>query len=50
MLPVLEIGGLAVHVPYHVTWAHEHADHDGLVPTLESIRELPGWLREHTGS
>ncbi|TSD67200.1 HAD family hydrolase [Inquilinus sp. KBS0705] len=23
VLPVLNIGGYAVHVPYHITWAHE---------------------------
>ncbi len=23
ILPVLEIGGQAIHVPYHTTWAHE---------------------------
>ena len=28
VLPVLEIGGHAVHVPYHVTWAHEHVEHN----------------------
>ena len=44
VLPVLAIGAKAVHIPYHTTWAHEHADHDGTVPTLESIRELPAWL------
>ncbi len=44
VLPVLEVGGHAVHIPYHVTWAHEHADHDGTVPTLETISELPTWL------
>jgi len=44
VLPVLEVGGHAVHIPYHVTWAHEHVDHDGTVPTLETIRELPAWL------
>ena len=44
VLPVLDIGGQAVHVPYHITWEAEHADHDGTVPTLESITELPGWL------
>ena len=44
VLPVLAIGGRAVHIPYHTTWAHEHADHDGSVPTLESIRDLPAWL------
>ena len=28
ILPVLKIGGFAVHVPYHTTWAHEHVDHN----------------------
>jgi putative hydrolase of the HAD superfamily len=23
VLPVLDLGGWAVHVPYHVTWVHE---------------------------
>lgn len=44
VLPVIRIGGLAVHIPYHVTWTHELAEHDGSVPTLESIRELPSWI------
>jgi putative hydrolase of the HAD superfamily len=44
VLPVLEIGGTAVHVPYHITWEAEHADHDGTVPTLETIADLPAWL------
>ncbi len=44
VLPVLAIGGQAVHIPYHTTWAHEHAVHDGSVPTLASIRDLPAWL------
>lgn len=26
VLPVLELGGHAVHVPYHTTWAHEKVD------------------------
>jgi putative hydrolase of the HAD superfamily len=26
ILPVLNIGGYAVHVPYHITWAHEHVE------------------------
>ena len=48
VLPVLEIGGRAVHVPYHVTWEleHAHADperHD--FPVLESVRELPDCIR-----
>jgi putative hydrolase of the HAD superfamily len=44
VLPVLEIGAHAVHVPYHVTWEAEHAEHDGTVPTLETIADLPAWL------
>ncbi|MCB0971926.1 MAG: HAD hydrolase-like protein, partial [Acidimicrobiales bacterium] len=44
VLPVLEIGGHAVHVPYHITWSAEHAEHDGSVPTLDSITQLPDWL------
>lgn len=27
ILPVLEIGGYAGHIPYHVTWAHEQHSH-----------------------
>jgi putative hydrolase of the HAD superfamily len=26
ILPVLELGGKAVYIPYHITWAHEEAD------------------------
>ncbi|TWR31676.1 HAD family hydrolase [Mucilaginibacter pallidiroseus] len=26
VLPVLNIGGYAVHVPYHITWAHEQIE------------------------
>ncbi len=28
ILPVLNIGGYAIHVPYHTTWAHENVSHD----------------------
>lgn len=27
VLPVLEIGGHAIHIPFHTTWAHERIDH-----------------------
>ncbi len=27
VMPVLAIGGHAIHIPYHTTWAHEHVDH-----------------------
>ena len=26
ILPVIALGGCAVHIPYHITWAHEHID------------------------
>ena len=26
VLPVLEIGGHAFHIPFHTTWAHEQVD------------------------
>lgn len=48
VLPVLELGGHAVHVPYHVTWAHEDVTHNGDVSVLTSIRELPDWLATRT--
>ena len=42
--PVLEIGGAGVHVPYHVTWALEHAEIADGHPRLarvSGIREAP---------
>jgi putative hydrolase of the HAD superfamily len=47
VLPVIEAGGRAVHIPHEVTWAHEVAEHDGTVPTLRSIAELPEWLAKN---
>lgn len=44
VLPVLAIGGRAVHIPYEYLWSHEHAEHNGDVPELGSIRELPDWI------
>jgi putative hydrolase of the HAD superfamily len=48
ILPVLELGSNAVYVPYHATWAHEHAepphkDHAGFYE-LEHIGQLPALL------
>jgi putative hydrolase of the HAD superfamily len=48
VLPVLEIGGQAIHIPYHITWAHEvldEAELDGQsYVTLKDVRQLPGLL------
>ena len=41
VLPVLAIGGRAVHVPYHITWALEvaAADNDDF-PTVSNLRDV----------
>ncbi len=45
ILPILQLGGHGVHVPYHVTWGHEIVrDHNGGFAELTSIAELPDWL------
>jgi putative hydrolase of the HAD superfamily len=45
ILPILEIGGHGVHIPYHVTWAHEIVHgHNGGFTELKSIVDLPTWL------
>ncbi len=48
VLPVLEIGGDAVHIPYRLTWEHEQVadhEHDGhRYAALTDIRELPALL------
>ena len=44
ILPIVELGGTAVHIPYHTTWAHEvveEADGDKPYYELEDIRQLP---------
>lgn len=47
VLPAIEAGAWAAHIPYHVTWAHELADapegHPRYV-TLSRIAELPDWI------
>jgi putative hydrolase of the HAD superfamily len=50
ILPVVAIGGQAVHIPYHITWSHEViADADsrqqGYV-TLEHIGLLPDLVEQ----
>lgn len=45
VLPVMAIGGHAVHVPYHLTWELERVDdHDEDVVELASIADVPLWL------
>jgi putative hydrolase of the HAD superfamily len=43
VLPVLAIGGHAVHIPYHTTWAHENVEQTIEHPhfrQVNSIKEL----------
>lgn len=47
ILPILNIGAKAVHVPFHTTWAHETVhpeEHDNEHLTLSSLRELIKYL------
>jgi hypothetical protein len=45
ILPILELGGQGVHVPYHVTWSHEVVnEHQGGFAELEAITDLIAWL------
>jgi putative hydrolase of the HAD superfamily len=47
VLPVLALGGFAFHIPYHITWAHEHMDvqvqHSNF-KHLEHIQEVLAFL------
>lgn len=49
ILPVLEIGGKAVHIPYHITWAHETItqpkEHTSYVE-MEHIGQLPAYITQ----
>jgi len=52
ILPVLELGGHGVHVPYALLWAHEAHDTDPdheRFHRLERLSELPALLRRLAG-
>ena len=44
LIPVLELGGRGVHVPYHVTWAHENAAAEAPYVEIARLTELPAVL------
>ena len=47
VLPAIAAGAFGVHIPYHVTWAHELADAPVNEPrygSLSRIGELPDWI------
>ncbi|WP_313575354.1 HAD family hydrolase [Brevundimonas sp.] len=47
VLPAIEAGAWAAHIPYHITWAHELADApegNARYVSLSRIGELPDWI------
>jgi len=47
VLPVVRLGAKAVHVPYGITWAHEHVEideHEVVWEQIEHLGELPPLL------
>jgi putative hydrolase of the HAD superfamily len=50
VLPVVELGGHGVYIPYHVTWAHEvvepHADDHNGYHELKHIGQLPDLIKQ----
>jgi putative hydrolase of the HAD superfamily len=47
VLPVLNVGGYAIHVPYHITWAHEQIEHsidNERFKSVDAIKEILGYL------
>ena len=52
ILPVLEVGGHALHIPYHTTWSHEQVTDAELaayapIATLDSAESVYAWLHTH---
>ena len=50
ILPVLKIGGHAIHIPYEYTWKHEEHPAERSVqsyPVLDSIAAVTDFLKEH---
>ena len=49
ILPVLDISGTAIYIPYDSTWVHEHLD-DSIITRydyhqVDHIRQVPGFIR-----
>jgi putative hydrolase of the HAD superfamily len=40
VLPVLGIGGYAVHIPFHTTWEHEKIDHKVDHPNFRTLGKI----------
>ncbi|MFC3415271.1 HAD family hydrolase [Algoriphagus hitonicola] len=49
ILPVLELGGHAIHIPFHITWIHEEIQHEVMherFVSVENITQAADWIRE----
>lgn len=50
ILPVLNMGGSAIHIPYHITWEHEKIEATDFahphLKTFEHIKEVLTWLEK----
>lgn len=46
VLPVLAIGGHAVHIPFHTTWAHEKIDHEVAHENFSSFQKITEVLKK----
>jgi putative hydrolase of the HAD superfamily len=47
VLPAIDAGLWGVHIPYPITWAHEHAEapaNSSRYAKLDSIADVPLWL------
>nr|WP_121274259.1 HAD family hydrolase [Pedobacter schmidteae] len=40
ILPVLELGGFAGHIPYHVTWTHEQHEHNLIHENFVELKSI----------
>ncbi|MBS1524966.1 MAG: HAD family hydrolase [Bacteroidetes bacterium] len=50
VIPVINIGGHAIHIPYHTTWAHEHVETSLEHPNFRHIEHLRGVLPSLLGT
>lgn len=45
VLPVLEIGGHAIHIPFHTTWEHERIDHKVVHENFSAFEKITDVLK-----
>jgi len=40
VMPVLALGGYGVHIPYHITWAHEKVEHEFVHTNFTPVEKI----------